>query len=262
MQVAAIYIYDHALTPQEMSTLSEELTGHFLSQPVIGEAPVAQSDITDVVLGSETLIDVLSNDSDADGSLAVNTVTLVTQPSFGIAEVDTETGQITYRHGGASTSTDSFSYTVKDDAGNSSNIATVSIGVLTPDAMVTITSPSDGETINSTDVVVTYTVSGTDFDHLHLSLNGEGHNTITDLTGTYTFYGVEAGSHTLTAQLVNSTHQPLVIADAVDTVTFTVENDGIPEAPVAADDTAALSTGANVAIAVLDNDSDANDDLD
>ena len=262
MQVAAIYIYDRALTPQEMNTLNQELTGHFLTQPVIGEAPVAQGDISDVVLGGEILIDVLSNDSDADGSLAANTVSIVTQPSFGIAEIDAATGSITYRHGGASTSTDSFSYTVEDDTGNTSNVATVSIGVLTPDAVVSITSPSAGETINSTDVVVTYTVSGTDFDHLHLSLDGAGHNTITDLTGTYTFSGVEAGSHTLTAQLVNASHQPLVTADAADTITFTVENDGVPEAPVAADDTTALSTGESVAITILSNDSDTNGDLD
>ncbi len=262
MQVAAIYIYDHALTPQEISSLSEELTGHFLTQPLIGEPPIAQNDITDVIQGSEILIDVLANDSDTDGSLVANTVAVATQPSFGIVEVDTETGQITYRHGGASTSTDSFSYTVEDDAGNTSNAATVSIGVLTPDAMVSITSPSVGETINSTDVVVNYTVSGADFDHLHLSLNGVGHNTITDLTGTFTFSGVEAGTHTLTAQLVNAAHQPLVTEDAVDTVNFMVENNGVPEAPVAVSDTATLPSGESVAITVLENDTDSNDDLD
>ena len=131
-----------------------------------------------------------------------------------------------------------------------------------PDAQVSITSPFSAEVINGTDVVVTYSVSGTDYDHLHLSMDGEGHNTIRDLTGTFTFTNVEAGEHTLTAQLVNSSHQPLVTDDAVDTVTFTVENTGVVYPPVAVADGASVITGESVAIAVLANDTDADDGLD
>ena len=260
MQVAAAYIYDRALTSTEIASAQAQLRSDYLetgsSQP-----PQAQNDTVDVVQGSTVAINVLANDSDADGTLAASTVTIVQPPVNGVATVDAATGTISYSHGGASTLPDSFTYTVQDDAGLTSNTATVSVGVLIPNATVNITSPYSGQTISSPTVVVTYQLSGTDYDHLHLSIDGLGHNTIRDLTGTFTFTDVAPGTHTVTAQLVNAAHQPLVTDAAVDEVTFNVAY-AAAAAPVATNDAAAVVQAGSMLIEVLANDSDVNGDLD
>src|SRR5690606_20387443 len=94
------------------------------------------------------------------------------------------------------------------------------------DSSVTITSPSDGEIVTGSDVTVSYSITGSAFDHLHLSLDGAGHVTISDLSGTYTFPSVSNGSHTVTAQLVDANHQPVAGSDTHDSVTFTVDASG------------------------------------
>ncbi|SMF13427.1 Glucose/arabinose dehydrogenase, beta-propeller fold [Alteromonadaceae bacterium Bs31] len=258
MQVAAVYIYDRALSSIELA----ELHGYLQSYYFGAQAPQAADEVVDVVQGGNVVIDVLANDSDSDGSLDVSSVSVVTAPGNGVAEVDAVSGQITYRHGGASTVPDSFQYTVADNQGIVSNIATVSIGVLEPDASVTITSPTAGETINGTEVVVTYSLAGSDYNRLHLSLDGSGHSTIMDMTGSYTFSEVDAGTHTISAQLVNGDHQAIASENAYTEVTFTVENGGVNYSPVTANDSASVGLGGSVQISVLNNDSDADGDLD
>ncbi len=53
-------------------------------------------------------IDVLSNDSDSDGSLDVESVTIIDDPLHGSASVDLSTGEITYVHDGSATTSDSL----------------------------------------------------------------------------------------------------------------------------------------------------------
>jgi len=74
-------------------------------------------------------VNVLANDSDVDGTLNPATVTLGTLPLSGSASVNPATGAITYTPNAAFSGTDSFTYTVKDNAGASSNAATVTITV-------------------------------------------------------------------------------------------------------------------------------------
>lgn len=259
MQVAAAYIYDRALTSTEIASAQTQLRSYYL-EAASSQPPQAQNDTVDVVQGNTVAINVLANDSDADGTLAASTVTIVQAPVNGVATVDAATGIISYSHGGASTIPDSFTYSVQDNAGLTSNTATVSVGVLIPNAVVNITSPYSGQTISGPTVVVTYQLSGTDYDHLHLSIDGLGHNTIRDLTGTFTFTDVAPGTHTITAQLVNSAHQPLVTDAAVDDVTFNVVY--AAAAPVAVNDAAAVAQSGSTLIDVLANDSDINANLD
>ncbi|MDT9247471.1 Ig-like domain-containing protein, partial [Limnospira sp. PMC 1249.20] len=78
-------------------------------------------------------INVLSNDSDPDGVLVPDTVTVVDLPDYGTITVNPN-GTITYSHDGSSTGTDSFTYTVEDDDGAISNLANVSITIQEPSA--------------------------------------------------------------------------------------------------------------------------------
>jgi glucose/arabinose dehydrogenase len=126
---------------------------------------------------------------------------------------------------------------------------------------VTITSPSDGEQIAGSDVLVTYTVTGSTYDHLHLTLDSQPHIKITDLTGSYLLTNVPVGPHTITAQLVNSGHIPLGNPEASNTVNINVLGNA-NQPPIAINDSATVLTGGSVIIDVLSNDSDADGTLD
>ncbi|ODQ90924.1 hypothetical protein BHQ18_09485 [Mycolicibacterium flavescens] len=97
----------------------------------INDAPVARDNIAGVVAGGTTTITVTDNDSDVDGTIDVTTVTIVGDPAYGTATVDPVTGVITYTSNGEVVR-DTFTYTVKDNLGATSNVATVAV-IVTPD---------------------------------------------------------------------------------------------------------------------------------
>ena len=97
------------------------------------EAPTANDDSASVEQGQSVTVDVLANDTDADGSLNPSSVTIQQSPTSGTAAVDESTGAVTYTHDGSDTTSDSFTYTVADDDGATSNEATVDITVTTSD---------------------------------------------------------------------------------------------------------------------------------
>ena len=96
---------------------------------IVNVAPVANNDSVSLAVGATTQINVLSNDTDSTGTIDPKTVLIVTQPTAGTASVNATTGVISYTHNGGSARTDSLTYTVKDDKGLVSNIATVSISI-------------------------------------------------------------------------------------------------------------------------------------
>ena len=114
--------------PQGLSTTdSNSLLPNCAVLP--NQPPHASNDTAPVARGGSALVDVLSNDSDPDGSLDPTTVSVASPPASGSAQVNPVTGAITYTHGGTG-SGDSFSYTVADDDGAPSNVATVNVTVL------------------------------------------------------------------------------------------------------------------------------------
>ncbi len=90
-------------------------------------APVAGDDSAVFSPGAPVVVNVLGNDSDSDGVLNPASVTIIDQPAFGSASVNTQTGAITYASTDPTATSDSLTYTVSDDAGQPSNIATVSL---------------------------------------------------------------------------------------------------------------------------------------
>ena len=96
----------------------------------LNEPPVAEDDVANLVaIGGSTTIDVLSNDSDTDGAIESGSVVIVDEPANGSVVVDPSTGEITYTHDGSATTGDSFTYTVEDDEGALSNVATVTVPI-------------------------------------------------------------------------------------------------------------------------------------
>ncbi|NUM66338.1 DNRLRE domain-containing protein, partial [candidate division KSB1 bacterium] len=80
-------------------------------------APVANNDAATTAAGTAVVINVLANDSDADGSLNPTSVTVATAAAHGTTSVNTSNGAITYTPNAGFSGNDSFTYTVKDNAG-------------------------------------------------------------------------------------------------------------------------------------------------
>jgi Tol biopolymer transport system component len=96
--------------------------------PPPNTAPVARADTLTVDAGSgATAVDVLDNDSDADGDIL--TVASVTQPGHGTATLSN--GVVRYTPTGTFSGTDSFNYTVSDGRGGT-DTATVTVTVRAP----------------------------------------------------------------------------------------------------------------------------------
>ncbi|TZF84988.1 tandem-95 repeat protein [Pedobacter sp. BS3] len=96
---------------------------------VIQSPPQAVNDSKTTLVNTPVVIDVTANDTDTDGTPDKTTVTVVTQPAHGTAAVNPVTGEVTYTPVNGYSGPDSFTYTVKDNDGNVSNVATVNITV-------------------------------------------------------------------------------------------------------------------------------------
>ncbi|HTV69580.1 MAG TPA: Ig-like domain-containing protein [Rhizobiaceae bacterium] len=92
-------------------------------------APVAANDTASTVKNLQKVINVLGNDSDADGTLDPTSVTIVDNATNGTLTINTTTGAITYKPNAGYVGADSFTYTVLDSEGKISNIATVTLDV-------------------------------------------------------------------------------------------------------------------------------------
>lgn len=102
-----------------------------VSAPPANEAPVANSDYATTTRGVAVDIDVLANDTDANGNIDPTTVTITSQPSRrgGSVSVNPTTGVVTFtpRNGFAGSTV--FAYTVADTDGAVSNTTTVQVDV-------------------------------------------------------------------------------------------------------------------------------------
>jgi PKD repeat protein len=99
---------------------------------------------------------ILSNDYDSDGTIDVDTLTIEDNVTDGILQIDLSSGNIMYSPEKDYHGTDSFSYYFKDNDGDNSNVATVSIKIkehIPPIASFSFTpvSPVANTTIQFTD---------------------------------------------------------------------------------------------------------------
>ena len=111
----------------------------------VNDAPVAVADNFTVNEGSTTNLNLAANDTDADDGLDLTSIAIVSGPTNGSLVVNLN-GTVDYTHDGSETIADSFTYTIDDVAGVTSNTVTVSLTV-TPqnDAPVAV---ADSFTVN------------------------------------------------------------------------------------------------------------------
>ena len=101
-----------------------------LSITLVNQPPIAVADNATIAApGGQVEIDVAANDSDPDGGLNLGSVVIVRAPSNGTALV-LASGSIRYTHNGSEATSDSFTYRIRDFAGELSNEATVTVTVL------------------------------------------------------------------------------------------------------------------------------------
>ncbi len=96
----------------------------------VDAAPVAENDRVETFQNVPITISVLANDHDDDGTLDPTTVTVVDLPLHGAASI-TANGRVIYTPDRDFVGNDSFTYTVTDDVGIASNLATVAVAVIT-----------------------------------------------------------------------------------------------------------------------------------
>ena len=95
----------------------------------INDPPVAVDDSATTEEDTPVTIAVTTNDTDVDGTIDPATVTVVSGPSDGSVSVDPVSGDVTYSPDADYHGTDSFTYTVGDNDGATSNVATVTVTV-------------------------------------------------------------------------------------------------------------------------------------
>ncbi|MES2629649.1 MAG: Ig-like domain-containing protein, partial [Bacteroidota bacterium] len=229
----------------------------------INVAPVANNDAITTLEDVAVNLSLLANDTDADGTLDAASVVIVTQPAHGTVTVSN--GVARYTPAADYNGTDSFTYTVKDNLGTVSNIATATITItpvndrpraqndrLNTDEDVPLNVPAPGVLANDVDpdgdVLTVSLVSGVSHGTLTLNSNGSFSYTPTlDYTG-----------------FDNFTYRVCDPSGACDTAVVTIEVGNINDAPVANNDSYTVAEDNTLTVAapgVLRNDTDVDGDV-
>ena len=227
--------------------------------------PVANNDAATTNEDTPAILNMTSNDVDQDGTINVNSVDLdpatpgqQTSISTTAGVFSVNAGVLTFYPAANYNGPASITYTVNDNSGATSNVATVSITV-TPvnDAPI---ANNDLATTNE-DSPVTINVLGNDTDVEGLNNSSvtitvqptNGTVSVNPTTGAITFTPAANffGTTTFTYQVCDN-GSPVLCDDAVVTITVNAVND----APVANNDNATTAEDAPVNINVLQNDTD------
>jgi parallel beta-helix repeat protein/predicted outer membrane repeat protein len=230
----------------------------------VNDAPEPVNDVVTTNEDTPVAIPVLANDSDDDGTLQLDSITIVTPPSDGVVDVNIFTGVVTYTPDADYNGADFFEYSVSDDGTPVPALATtarVDITVAAVNDTPRLT--DDTDTIDEDNVsVVDVLANDSDVDgalvvdSLVVSTPASHGETVVDTTTgliTYTpeenFFGTDTFQYTITDD-----GSPLPSTSSTATVSVTVNP--INDAPDAVDDTATTAEDTSVAVAVLENDTD------
>jgi outer membrane protein OmpA-like peptidoglycan-associated protein len=220
---------------------------------VVNNVPVAVVDSVSTDENIAVLINVLANDTDADGdTLSINSTT---NPANGtIAIVN---GKIKYTPNTAYFGTDTFTYTVVDSNGNVSPATTVTVIVADVNgAPIAVNDAKTTEMNTPTTINVLSNDSDVDGDTLSVVSKtnpGNGSVSLSGGTFTYTPNNNYTGTDTFDYTITDGNGH-----NVTATVTITIVNSNV--APDAVNDSASTHKNTAVSINVLSNDTDANGD--
>ncbi len=241
--------------------VSKPVTVSITVNPV-NDAPVAVNDAATLAEGASSDVNVAANDTDVDGTIDLTSIVITQQPVNGTLVVNAN-GTVTYTHNGSETTSDSFKYTIRDNSGAVSNIATVTL-TITPvnDAPVAVndagTLDEGGTTsinVAANDTDVDGTIDVATIAIVALPANG---NAVANADGTvtYTHNGSETTSDSFTYTIKDNNG----LVSNVATVVITVNP--VNDAPVAVNDVGNTTSGGITNINVASNDTDADGTVD
>jgi hypothetical protein len=220
----------------------------------VNDAPVAGDDTASVVEDGSVDITVLGNDADVDEDLL--SVTSVTQGANGAVVINPD-DTVTYTPEADYNGSDSFTYTVSDgNGGEDTATVTVTVGAAN-DAPVA--GDDSASTAEDTPVTVSVLANDTDLedDTLSVSAVTQGAN------GAVVVNANDTETYTPGANFNGSDSFTYTVSDGnggTDTATVTVTVTPVNDAPVANDDPASVAEDGSATVAVLANDTDAEND--
>ena len=91
--------------------------------------PVASNDAATTIANRSVTLDVIANDSSSGGSLVRPSLSIVTAPAHGAVAIDGGNQSVTFTPATDYVGADTFQYTVEDNLGAASNVATVTVTI-------------------------------------------------------------------------------------------------------------------------------------
>lgn len=129
VQITGLIAGSNVITAKVVDAASVETTATASITFIPNTAPVATNDGAAITINTARIINVLANDTDTDGNIVPSTVAVGTAPAHGTTAVNPATGAVTYTPALNYIGADSFTYTVADAGGLTSNAATVNLTV-------------------------------------------------------------------------------------------------------------------------------------
>jgi len=219
------------------------------------DAPVAVDDAASTEEDTPVIIAVLDNDSDPDNDPL--TITETTTPANGSVVIN-EDGTITYTPNPDFNGTDSFEYTINDGNGGF-DTAIVTVTVIGAENVAPIAVDDAASTDEDTPVIITVLDNDSDPDNDPLTIT----ETTTPENGTVVINEDGTITYTPNPDFNGTDTFEYTITDGnggFDTAIVTVTIGGTNDEPIAVDDAASTEEDTPVVIAVLDNDSDPDND--
>jgi hypothetical protein len=212
---------------------------------------VSNDDFTTALGSKPAVIDVLENDQPA-ASVVPSSVKVTSGPAHGTATVDTGSGAITYTAVAGFRGTDTLRYDVKDNTGQTTVPALVTIVVIRPTANDDA-ADTDGTNPVTVDILANDTPSSptATLDPTTVAIVGQpAHGKVT--------FDAQAGGLTYTADpgYRGSDTIHYTVADSDGAVSNTASVTIVVNRPTANDDSASTDKGQSVSIIVLANDTD------
>ena len=149
-------------------------------------APVAANDVRALGADQAVTLDVLANDTSSDGTLDAASLTVTVQPVHGTAVVTN--GQIVYTPAAGYAGVDAFQYSVRDNLGTVSNVATVSLSIQAAPVATNDTSSVQANRSVTINVIANDRSEGGTLDNASISIvSGPAHGTAAVANGSVTY---------------------------------------------------------------------------
>ncbi len=129
VNTAGLVITDYTNNAVVSGTQTEVSLANNTSVQVVSRPPVATDDNAATSPNTPVVIDILANDIKGGANLNPATVVIIQQPAHGTLTIDPVTGRVTYMPNINYFGPDVFTYTIKDQNGAVSNMATVNIKI-------------------------------------------------------------------------------------------------------------------------------------